>query len=204
MSGHSIARSISRRFIAQGIAPDATGVFLACLGIFLAGLCLGALSLPWLEQYVPWLMQLMYEGVVDEGSDAMTSMNVFIGNIESTFMLLVLGATVILSILVLFVNGFVIGLTVAATAGETGVLAVAAGILPHAIFEVPAALIATTLGLRVGFRLMRPNGQNRLLSCAKAIKEGVRGYFTTVIPLLILGAIIEVYVSKSLFLSFLD
>jgi uncharacterized membrane protein SpoIIM required for sporulation/ABC-type transport system involved in multi-copper enzyme maturation permease subunit len=77
-----------------------------------------------------------------------------------------------------------------------GIGTFAAAIVPHSLVEVPATVIAASAALRLGMIITRPpEGQGVweafVLALADAIKVGIG----IVLPLLVLAAIIEVYVT---------
>jgi stage II sporulation protein M len=79
---------------------------------------------------------------------------------------------------------------------------VAAFILPHGVFELPAAVIATAFALRVGAALVSPPagldvGQGFLLVLADFCKV----FLLLVVPLILVAAVIEVSVTPYIVLA---
>lgn len=60
-----------------------------------------------------------------------------------------------LSIISLFVNGLIVGGLLGITVGYTSPVLLAALLLPHGIFELPALWLAGAIGLRIAHRLVR-------------------------------------------------
>jgi len=72
----------------------------------------------------------------------------------------------------------------------------AAAVLPHGVLELPAAVVATALSVRMGAVFMSPPkgmtvGEGWLLALADFVKV----FLTLVVPMLALAAVIEVYVT---------
>jgi uncharacterized membrane protein SpoIIM required for sporulation/ABC-type transport system involved in multi-copper enzyme maturation permease subunit len=83
--------------------------------------------------------------------------------------------------------------------GYSPLLAFAAGILPHGIFELSAVFLATAAMLKVGAQLVTPQpdkslGETLLLSLA----DWCRIFVGLVLPLLAVAAVIEIYVTPLL------
>jgi stage II sporulation protein M len=79
------------------------------------------------------------------------------------------------------------------------VLFLAAFVLPHGLFELPAASVATALAVRLGATFMSPRqgvtvGEGWLWALADFIKV----FVALVLPLLVLAAAIEVHVTPSI------
>jgi stage II sporulation protein M len=73
------------------------------------------------------------------------------------------------------------------------------GILPHGIIEVPAIAIAASQGFRIGKEVIfPPQGKSRSESLRINLKKGIK-LFAIILPLLLIAAFIEVYVSAQLF-----
>jgi uncharacterized membrane protein SpoIIM required for sporulation/ABC-type transport system involved in multi-copper enzyme maturation permease subunit len=84
-------------------------------------------------------------------------------------------------------------------AGLSPITFILAFFVPHGLFEIPAALIATGAGLRLGAALIhrRPKltiGEGWLL----AVTDFVKLFVFVVLPLLIVAALVEVYVTPKI------
>jgi uncharacterized membrane protein SpoIIM required for sporulation/ABC-type transport system involved in multi-copper enzyme maturation permease subunit len=78
-------------------------------------------------------------------------------------------------------------------------MTVYATLIPHSLFEVPAAILAAAAALRLGAVVISPP-PNRTLGQAwmEALADATRLWVTVVLPLLIIAAIVEVTVTPSL------
>lgn len=84
----------------------------------------------------------------------------------------------------------------AAWLGYNPALFLAAFVLPHGLFELPAAIIATALAVRLGAAFMSPPrgmtvGENWL----RALAEFIKAFLALTLPLLALAAVVEVYIT---------
>ncbi len=81
-----------------------------------------------------------------------------------------------------------------------GVFAFLIGILPHGLLEIPAFILAVTLGLDLSFKLIKVIfKKNKGQAIRETVKNTIRLYFLWIVPLLFLAAIIETYMTPVLF-----
>lgn len=92
------------------------------------------------------------------------------------------------------VNGFVLGLVAFVVGSERGVTFLAASLLPHGVFEVPALLVSVAAGLWEGW-LMVKKLSGEPVSLLGALRDGLRLYFRVALPLLVVAAFVEGYVT---------
>lgn len=83
--------------------------------------------------------------------------------------------------------------------GFSPILTFLVGVLPHGLFELTAVVLATASMLRVGAVLVSPNtdksiGETLLLSIA----DWFRVFIGLVVPLLVVAAVIEIYLTPVL------
>jgi stage II sporulation protein M len=100
----------------------------------------------------------------------------------------------------IFVNGELIGLVYALSAGNIGAAGALAGLLPHGIFELTAILIAGGYGFWLGTRTFRSIVYHE--SLRPAIGAAFRAYYRTILPLLLVAAVIEAYLTPILIQTF--
>lgn len=76
-------------------------------------------------------------------------------------------------------------------------------VLPHTVFELPAAIIAAAVAVRLGASVIG-NDDNHTLSHGwlLALADLTRVWVMVVLPLLLIGAIVEIYVTPQLVLMF--
>lgn len=176
----------------------------------------GIVSYMWVVQYVPAQLGLTPERTntirtlvadnltnLDELSQRLPAPLLFFHNARTTVVFLLLGLVSFSTLgLTLFIaNIALVGgvMGAASLVGFSPVLAFAAGILPHGIFELTAIFLATAAMLRVGAQLVTPQtekslGEILLLSLA----DWFRIFIAVVLPLLAVAALIEIYVTPLL------
>ena len=99
----------------------------------------------------------------------------------------------ILPLYMLYFNGLVLGITISLVTHARNYTVAVAGILPHGVFEIAAMIIASSYGLWLGASLIQ-----RLKKDPKVqlpIKRALKIYGMIVIPLLLVAALIEVYIT---------
>jgi len=101
-------------------------------------------------------------------------------------------------IIIILVNGYLIGVLVFSWVQEYGILVVLSGLLPHGIIELPMIFISASIGLRLGvltfqkiFRIKEVRFKYELLSA-------IRFFVTVIVPLLFIAAIIETFITSSI------
>ena len=126
---------------------------------------------------------------------------IFYINTRTSFLIMMLGVFVgFFPFLSLWGNGTVVGLLYGKFIAEGGnSLVFLMGILPHGVIEIPAILIAASQGFRLGKEIISPPpGKSRSESLRVNIRKGLK-LFALIIPLLLIAALIEVYLSAYLF-----
>jgi uncharacterized membrane protein SpoIIM required for sporulation/ABC-type transport system involved in multi-copper enzyme maturation permease subunit len=97
------------------------------------------------------------------------------------------------------IMGFFLGQPIVAALG-TGTFF--AAILPHSTAEIPAIMIATAASLRLGAIITRPpQGMGVWDSWLMALADALKVFIAVVLPLLIVAAIIEVYITPRFVLA---
>ena len=96
-------------------------------------------------------------------------------------------------------NGLTIGILVGSNLPKTNILLLLAAVVPYGVFEIPAVLLSSAIGLRLGYSLIkRVMGKKGLLNEAK---KGVKIFVFWVLPLIILAAIIQILITLPLLSS---
>jgi uncharacterized membrane protein SpoIIM required for sporulation/ABC-type transport system involved in multi-copper enzyme maturation permease subunit len=180
------------------------------------GLLAGIASYMWVVVNVPAYIQLSPERIrefrtliadnlsnVDLLQESLPAPVLFLHNARTTIIFLVLGLLSFGTLgLTLFIGnialvGGVLG--AAQLVGYSPLLAFAAGILPHGIFELSAIVLATAAMLKVGAQLVTPQpdkslGETLLISLA----DWFRVFIGIVLPFLAIAALIEIYITPDL------
>jgi stage II sporulation protein M len=90
-------------------------------------------------------------------------------------------------------------LTTQLIAAGVNPMTVFATLVPHSIFEIPAAVLAAAAALKMGAVVISPP-PNKTLGQAwmEALAEATRLWVTVILPLLLIAAIIEITVTPQL------
>ena len=87
------------------------------------------------------------------------ALDIFVNNVEVSMLMLFGGLLFgIAPVLAVMANGVLVGYVIRLATTKThlsAVVVIAAGILPHGLFEIPAYLLATALGMRLGGLVVR-------------------------------------------------
>jgi stage II sporulation protein M len=112
---------------------------------------------------------------------------IFLNNLQSSFFGLIFGVMFgIFPIVSSLINGYMLGF-VASMAVRSEGITVLWRILPHGIFELPAVFISLGMGLRLGSHIFNRKKEN----FGEILIKSLKVFFTIVVPLLIIAAIIE-------------
>lgn len=136
------------------------------------------------------------------------ALTIFLTNLRALALAAFLGVfTFGVMAVVLLMAPFVVVGYFAANASMAGMQAsrfLMALVVPHGIFEIPAALLAGAVILEVGMSLIRPDPTRSLgRRWIGAIAEGTRVGLGVILPLLAIAALIEVFVTPRVALMLL-
>jgi stage II sporulation protein M len=143
------------------------------------------------------LMQLFEKEVAGQirGDDTLDILvKIFFNNLEACILLFLGGASFgILTIFIMSLNGIVIGAIMQIVQKDHSAVFVAAAILPHGIFEIPAFILSGALGILLAQSLITEwyNGAD---SAEDARKYG-RIFIHYVVPLVATAAFIEAFIT---------
>jgi stage II sporulation protein M len=175
------------------------------LWLFAISLVLGAIT----AKYYPGLMDQITEGFAEEfgespALDYSLAQKIFIQNLTASGIALLGGLLLgIAPFAVVLVNGFLLGYVImyVATATDsilTNIGFLAAGLIPHAIFELPAFLGASVLGLGLGLDWLSEGARGgRLRVLGRSFARSLY-YFLWITAALVVAAIVEVFISGKL------
>ena len=95
-----------------------------------------------------------------------------------------------------FANGFILGILAKIVLEKVSLLFFVAGILPHGIIEIPAFIIASAIGIKIGkTAIWCLFGKSRKETLKEEIFKGLKFYILILTPLIFLAALIEVFVT---------
>ena len=142
------------------------------------------------------LFQKEIAGQITIDSPANMCLMIFVNNIEACVLLFLGGATFgILTLLILSLNGIVIGAVTEIVSKGHSALFIAAAIVPHGIFEIPAFIIASTLGFCMAQSLIAEwyGGAD---TAADALRLS-RLFLLYVLPLIAVAALVEAFITPA-------
>lgn len=123
---------------------------------------------------------------------------IFLNNGIKTLLVIVLGPLAgILPLGFLLVNGYIMGLVLHFAVQSEGLRATFLAIAPHGLFELPAILLGTSIGLMLGFQAVRRLFGTGERTITAELGRGVRFFLVVILPLFLLAAFIEAFVTAS-------
>jgi stage II sporulation protein M len=146
------------------------------------------------------LLEIFREAILGEviGSSApVLAVTLFLNNLQACLIMFLGGASFgILTAFVIVSNGFIIGSIVELIRQQEGALYIAAALLPHGIFEIPAFIISGTLGFLLARSLW--NEWNLQGDAGADASRMGRAFLLYVIPLVILAAFTEAFITPGI------
>lgn len=123
---------------------------------------------------------------------------IFFNNAIKSFVFMILGLALgTMPAIFLIINGAVIGLVVNITSIAISPSFVFAALIPHGILEIPALLYAAALGFKVGSQVWRKIRKKRSF-VKKSLAIGIKSFVRVVLPMLLVAAIIEAFVTPAI------
>ncbi|MHC1564035.1 MAG: stage II sporulation protein M [Candidatus Hecatellaceae archaeon] len=170
------------------------GLVLLSLTIFAVGAAAGYLSA---EKVSEQLMKVLSEELSPfaELPPPLLALAIFTNNFSKTLIIMLLGLLfAVPPVLFILANGFILGVVGFEVIECKGILFLALGVLPHGVFEVSAAALSTALGIKIGIAAYR-RAKRRSFEVQRTLKLCLKTYFSLVVPLLFLAALVETYVT---------
>lgn len=144
-------------------------------------------------QLMDFLRNEIFTGVNDSNPPTLLA-KIFLNNIEACLLLFLGGASLgLLTLLIISINGMVIGGVIALVREERGLLFMAAAILPHGIFEIPAFILSGALGLSLARALW--DEMMREGDVAEAAKILGFTFVRLILPLVVIAAFVEAFIT---------
>jgi stage II sporulation protein M len=120
-------------------------------------------------------------------------------NITIALLTLVFGFLVgIAPLFVAYINGAFIGMIGTLVAQEGSLLLFIVGVLPHGVIEIPAVIISLALSLRLGVIVIKKILRKPHVAFRKAFVSSFVFFVSVIVPLLVIAACIEVFVTPLL------
>lgn len=124
---------------------------------------------------------------------------IFLNNSIKSAAAIFLGALLgLVPVIFLVINGVALGAIVTVSLGSRGVWQSAMAIVPHGVIELPAVLLATSIGLLLGGHVLKRLARRPLPPLTEELALASRFLFRVIVPLLLLAALIEAYLTPVL------
>ncbi|MBE0521198.1 MAG: stage II sporulation protein M [Candidatus Methanoperedenaceae archaeon] len=122
-------------------------------------------------------------------------MIIFLNNALKSLVALVLGIGLgIIPVVFISVNGIMLGMIADLVFREMGAAFVLAALLPHGIIEIPMILLSAGIGLRLG-HIMYLSLKGERTDLKNELKQGIGFFMRRIVPLLLLAAVIETFIT---------
>jgi stage II sporulation protein M len=154
----------------------------------------GTAQNPSVGQELLKLFEKEVAGQMDNTDSFDMCLKIFANNLQACILLFLGGASFgILTIIIMSLNGIVIGAIMEIVSKNHTALYVAAAILPHGIFEIPAFILAGALGILLAQSLIAEwyGGED---TAAEARRSG-RLFILYVLPLTAVAAYVEAFIT---------
>ncbi len=120
---------------------------------------------------------------------------IFLNNTVKSFMAMLFGLLFgIVPVLFVFINGYIIGVVVYVVGCRVGMYRVIMLLIPHGVLEIPAVILACSYGVWLG-KMALKKAAGKDVSLRECIERTVRAYVKTVVPLLLVAAFVETFIT---------
>ena len=124
---------------------------------------------------------------------------IFVNNAVKTLAAILLGSLFgLLPVFFLLVNGAALGLVITGSVRTRGIGRSMMSILPHGILELPAVFLGTAIGLLIGVAVTKKLFRRSEVNIGAEIYSALRFFSVIIVPILIVAAILEAYVTSAL------
>lgn len=174
---------------------------IASLVVFILGMILLFLYIK--PEAANEMIKNFFEGKTDilAPDGRVTALGLLKNNVTASLVMFISGIVpfIFLPLIGIFLNGAIIG-SLFKLFYSNGINVVALcirGILPHGIFEIPALVISAAMGAKLCMTVIKKI-RRKDVSVVETLKELGTKFITIVVPLLIVAAFVEAYVTPSL------
>jgi len=127
------------------------------------------------------------------------ALGIFVNNGLKTFLVIVLGFLCgVVPVVFVVANGFAIGFLLHLSSESTGLSGTLLAIAPHGVFELAGVLLGASIGLMLGTRAISRLFGRSEFKLGVELRQGLRFFWTVIVPLLLLGAFVEAFVTSAL------
>jgi stage II sporulation protein M len=123
---------------------------------------------------------------------------IFLNNALKTLMAILLGmAFGVVPGIFLLANGVALGVALSLSVQARGLWPSLLSILPHGVLELPAVFLGTSIGLLLGIQAIKRLFGRSEIALGTELADAMRYYFTVIVPLLLLAALVEAYLTAA-------
>ena len=172
----------------------------AIVVLMLLSFLIGAIFAVTMPDETTKIVSLISSQMGDIQSDSAFSqmISLFVHNGVICLVMVLLGLALgLVPILIAFDNGLVIGLIGTFAAGNKGLLFTLAAILPHGVIELPMMMLSAAIGLRLGYSVLMTLFRQQA-NVLQELKDGLLIFAVWVMPLLLIAAFVESYITMEL------
>ena len=124
---------------------------------------------------------------------------IFANNAVKTLLVIVLGiAFAIVPLVFVLVNGLAIGVVLHLATQSMGLAYSILAIVPHGVFELPGVLSGAAIGVMLGSKAIKRLFRKSELKVGSELSRALKIFATIILPLLLIGAITEAYLTAAL------
>ena len=192
------------------ISKDLRWIFPGAVVIFISLIVLTDLFFSKHPEQMQQIMDMFAQTLEDIAPDGeISAPYLFLNNLQACAMAVILGLIpfLFLTAFTLIVNAAVMGAVAAMyrMMGRSVAVMYLAGILPHGIFELPAILLSISMGLYLCYCLVKRicEGRYKRGIVKKALANSLRTFLCLIIPLLVVAALIETYITPVILTHFI-
>jgi stage II sporulation protein M len=172
--------------------------FLTSIAIFVCGVVLGIIAVNYHAGLALRLQQMLI-GFVDNFrglSRPQLAAAIFLNNTVKSAAAIILGTLVgILPVVFLLINGVALGAIMYISLGTRGIWQSTMTILPHGILELPAVLLATSIGLMLGSRAIKRLAGKSVVSLREELAQAGKFFCAVIVPVLLVAALVKAYLT---------
>lgn len=167
--------------------------FLLSLLLFLISVYAGYSLSEWFPVSMLEMLREIFVGI-EEWHPFWLMIFIFLNNSVKSFLVILLGFTLgIVPLLFVAINGFILGLISFEVVKLSGLPFALAATLPHGVIEIPLVLLSSAIGIRIGYETVNKiRGKGNI---KRELGRGIRFFALRILPLLLLAAIIEAFVT---------
>ncbi|OPY27696.1 MAG: Acyltransferase family protein [Methanocella sp. PtaU1.Bin125] len=137
---------------------------------------------------------------IGDFSSASLAIGIFANNVFYCFMAMALGVFLgVIPVVFIMANGLTLGWFAGLTLPKTCFCYIMAGSIPHGLFEIPAVLLSSAIGLRLGYSLVLSLAGKK--GFVKEAIKGVRTFVFWILPIIAVAAAVEALVTFPLLAS---